>query len=87
VFFPLARHARPPHQVIHELGRIRPPGIKENKYQIGTLPNTGEGYPPTGRITLLLSCIRNTWGCSFLCPHGEFATPPYSLVRPLFPVA
>jgi hypothetical protein len=38
VFFPLARHARPAHRAIYEPGGIRLSGIKENKYQNGTLP-------------------------------------------------
>jgi hypothetical protein len=36
VFFPLARHARPPHRVIHEPGGIWLCGLKESNYQIGT---------------------------------------------------
>jgi hypothetical protein len=41
VFFPLARHARPPYRVIYEPRGIWPCSLKESNYRIGTLPPEG----------------------------------------------
>ena len=77
LFFPLARHARPPHRVIYEPGGIRPCSMKRAKYRIGTLPRLLIAHLSRFQARPLLAELVKHFGCPAKTPRfNDPATLP-----------